>query len=176
MPMGASPMLPGSTHGISWGRLPGSLGGLGDADAGLMLPGTTHHNGCSSLSLLPRPPLPATAVSNPLPCGADEHEPLAAMQHALSAMDDALTAMDGVAAPSCLHGHHTAGCVHGYVDEFEDELMAHMDVDDDDGAPGGSGGSGGSGDLSGCSPTRLGLDGYAAAGDEYMLDGGGQWA
>lgn len=184
--MGVSPVLPGMGHGpgSSWGQLPlpGSLGLGADMPADFLTTHTTDFNmGVGSFDAMgsfPNMPgfpgslgkatanMTATAaaasgfgaIDQPQGPGATKIAAAASVSSILEDDGENLTLSGHPPGVSCPVG----GGVYSmeYHDEYEDDLMGQMEVDDTDGS--------GSGDLSGCSP------GTAAVFEELMM--GTEWA
>eukprot|EP00879_Flechtneria_rotunda_P003045 GHRR01003265.1.p1 GENE.GHRR01003265.1~~GHRR01003265.1.p1 ORF type:complete len:583 (+),score=247.98 GHRR01003265.1:550-2298(+) len=154
--LGASPMLPGG----SWSRLPlpGSLGLT--PDLGDLLTGAGEFPMATSLGAGSFPGLPAFLGSNGISGKKDEKQQRAGRTATDAAgiagigggsrvkldgldEDSEFTQLDGLGPFASKSAAAPAGAM-DYHDEYEDDLMAQMEVDDGDGS--------GSGDLSGCSP------------------------
>lgn len=181
--MGASPVLPGMGHGpASWGQLPlpGSLGMAPEMPADFMAHHATDFNmGVGSFDMggsfpnLPSFPgslgkaaanMAATAAANGFGMGGQQQQGAAAAKPSAAAVVTSILEDDGddithlnMPGVNCPVGAGGGGM--DYHDEYEDDLMGQMEVDEDDGS--------GSGDLSGCSP------GTAAVFEELMM--GANW-
>lgn len=176
--LGASPMLPGlGNEPTSWGQLPlpGSLGLGAELPADFLAQHTTDFNmGVGSFDMGSFPNLPsfpgslgqtaATMASNAAAIGFgvaqnQQQGPVGGKSSAAAVAVNSILEEDG----DDLTGTNLPGMSGGfggmdYHDEYEDDLMGQMEVDEE---------GSGSGDLSGCSPAT------AAVFEELM---GTDWA